>query len=120
MRRRDFLSLLGSAVSWPVMAVAQPSKVWRIGMLDTAPRDANTINMAAFLKGLRDLGYVEGQNLFIVYRPAGGRSERIPELIAALRDSRPDLVVVRGMPEAVALKAAALTIPIVFTAVLIR
>jgi putative ABC transport system substrate-binding protein len=67
MRRREFIgSLIGTAVAWPLAASAQqPAKVYRIGMLDTASRELNAVNLTAFQKGLREFGYVEGENLAI-------------------------------------------------------
>ena len=83
MRRRDFISLLGGAAAWPLAARAQQAgKVWRIGMLETIAVGLNAANLDAFRKGLRELGYIEGQNLAIDYRSADGRSERFPELVA--------------------------------------
>ena len=86
MRRREFITLLGgAAVAWPLTVRAQQAgKVWRIGILDTATRELNTDNLAAFYKGLRDFGYVEGQNLIIEYRSANDRIERLPDLVSEL------------------------------------
>jgi putative tryptophan/tyrosine transport system substrate-binding protein len=119
MRRRDFVTLLGgAAVGWPLVARAQQvSKIWRIGMLDTASRELNSANMGVFLEKLREYGYVEGKNLIIDYRSAGGRNERLPELVSQLIGLNPDVVVLRGTPEALAVKNATSTIPVVMSAV---
>jgi putative ABC transport system substrate-binding protein len=77
MQRRDFVKLLGGAAVWPLAASAQqPSRVRRIGILDTAARDLNK-DIAALFEGLRNLGYIEGQNLIVEYRSADGRDERL-------------------------------------------
>src|SRR5262245_45738491 len=99
MRRREFITLLGGAVSWPLAAHAQQSgKVWRIGMLEMIAPTANSSNLDSFRKGLRDLGYVEGQNLIIDYRSADGRAERFPSLATELVQLKIDLFVTRGTP----------------------
>jgi putative ABC transport system substrate-binding protein len=119
MRRRDFITLIGcTAAAWPLAARAQRAgKVWRLGILDTATRELNTDNLAAFYKGLRNFGYVEGQNLIIEYRSANGRIEHLPDLVSELLRLNVDLIVVRGSPEVTALKNATSTIPVVMTAV---
>jgi putative ABC transport system substrate-binding protein len=117
LRRRDLITLLGGAAAWPLAARAQLNKVWRIGMLDTAPRELNAANMNAFLQSLRDLGYVEGQNLTIDYRTAAGSSEPLPGLVSELLGLKVDVIVLRGTPEAMAVKNATSTVPVVMTAV---
>jgi putative tryptophan/tyrosine transport system substrate-binding protein len=118
MKRREFMTLVGGAAAWPfVVRAQQGSKVWRIGILDTATREKNADNLDAFLKGLRDFGYVEGQNLVIDYRTDDGRSEQLPRLVSELLDLKVDAVVVRGTPEVLALKRASSTIPIVMSGV---
>ena len=113
MRRRDFIVAgLGS----PLLAFAQ-GKTWRIAMLDTATAELNLPNLEAFKKRLRELGYVERQNLFIEYRSADGRNERLPALATELISHNPDVIVVRGSPEIIAVKNATSTIPVVMSAV---
>ena len=116
MIRREFITLLGGAAAWPLSARAQ-AKVYAIGILETVPRAQNQANFAALLNGLRELGYVEGQNLRIDYRSADGQGERFPELVAELVRNRVDLIVTRGTPAARAAKAATTTIPIVMAAI---
>jgi putative ABC transport system substrate-binding protein len=120
MRRRDFIMLVSGAVAaWPLAAWAQQltDKVWRVGMLETAPPEASAANMAAFLKGLRELGYVVGQNLTIEYRSSDGHNERLPDLASDLVRLNVDLIVLRGTPQAVAVKNATSTIPVVMATV---
>jgi putative ABC transport system substrate-binding protein len=119
MRRREFIgSVIGTAAAWPLVAQAQqPAKVCRIGMLDTASRELNAVNLTAFQKGLREFGYVEGENLVIEYRSAEGHSERLPDLVSELLRLKVDVIVVRGTPEVLAVKNATTTIPVVMTAV---
>ena len=91
---------------------AQSGKVYRIGMLETTSESANRANLDAFLKGLREAGYVEGENIVIDYRSAEGRADRYPELAAELVRAKPDVIVTRGFAAARAAKNAG-TIPIV-------
>jgi putative ABC transport system substrate-binding protein len=114
MRRRDFLTLLGSAAAWPLAARAQQPR--RIGVLETTSRELNAANLSAFQKGMRELGYVEGQNLLLEYRSADGRTERFPGLAAELVDLKVDVIVTRGTPAALAARKATETIPIVMAA----
>jgi putative ABC transport system substrate-binding protein len=118
MKRREFISLLGgAAATWPLATRAQQGgQVSRIGMLETTSRELNAANLSAFQRGLRELGYVEGQNLLLEYRSADGRTERFPGLAAELLDLKVDVVVTRGTPAALAVKKATLTIPIVMAA----
>src|SRR5215471_12061786 len=110
-----FLAL--GVVLGPLGAQAQPSgKVWRIGMLETTSPTLNVANLDAFRQGLRDLGYVEGQNLVITYRSADGRPERFPALATELVRLPVDLILTRGTPAALAAKQATHgTIPVVIT-----
>ncbi len=118
MKRRDFVTLLvGAAVGWPFVASAQQAgKVYRIGILETRPAAQNADNFNALRKGLRDLGYVEGQNLVIEYRSSEGRAERFPDLASELVSLKVDLIVTRGSPAAKAAKNATGTIPVVMAA----
>jgi len=119
MRRRDFIILLGGATAaWPLSAGAQQAgKIWRIGMLENTSRSVNAANFDAFRQGMRELGYVEGQNLVIEYRSVDGRSERYPELAADLVRLKVDLIVTRGTPAVLAAKSASATIPVVMAAI---
>src|SRR5215831_6873579 len=107
-----FLAL--GVVLGPLGAQAQPSgKVWRIGMLETTSPTLNVANLDAFRQGLRDLGYVEGQNFVIEYRSADGRPERFPALATELVSLKVDVIVTRGTPAVLAAKKATGSIPIV-------
>jgi ABC-type uncharacterized transport system substrate-binding protein len=119
MRRREFIALVGGvAVAWARMANAQQAgRIYRIGMLETISPALNTANYDAFHQTLRQLGYIEGQNLVIEYRSADGRSERFPALAAELVGLRVDVIVTRGTPAALAAKQATVTIPVVMAAI---
>jgi putative tryptophan/tyrosine transport system substrate-binding protein len=109
MKRREFMSLLGGA--------AAAGGVRRIGMLETVSPALNAAQLDAFRKGLRELGYVEGQTYAIEYRSADGYANRFPELAAELVRLGVDLIVVRGTPAAIAAKNANGTIPVVMASV---
>ncbi len=112
MRRREFLSALGSAaVSWPLAARAQ-QKVWRIGYLSSL--SGPSAMSRSFVQGLRELGHIEGENLIVEYRLAMGKNERLPELAADLVRARVDLIATEGTPSTKAAMQATSTIPIVF------
>jgi putative ABC transport system substrate-binding protein len=91
-------------------------QVWRIGVLETTSRELNAANLFAFQKGMRELGYVGGQNLLLDYRSADGRAERFPSLAAELVDLKVDVIVTRGAAASLAAKQATATIPIVMAA----
>jgi putative tryptophan/tyrosine transport system substrate-binding protein len=118
LRRRQFITLLsGAAAAWPLAARAQQSgRVWRIGVLETTSIDLNAANFEAFRQSLRDLGYIEEQNLIIEYRSAEGRGERFADLAADLLRLNVDLIVTRGTPAVLAAKGATTTTPIVMAA----
>jgi len=112
MKRRDFITLLGgAAAAWPLAARAQqPAKVVRLGYLAPA-RLPNLIE--ALRAGLRDFGYVEGQNLAIEYRFALGQSKSYDELARELISLDPSAIVLTGTPAALAAKRQTTTIPII-------
>src|SRR3954471_2300803 len=100
MRRRQFIAGFGAAsvAGLPAAWGQQPGKVWRIGMLDTAPATLNAAAIGAFRQELRRLGYIDGANLIIEYRSSAGRTERFPDLAAELLRLDVDLIVTRGTP----------------------
>lgn len=120
MRRRDFIAALAWATAVGTRRDAgarQTPRVWRIGMLDTAPARLNGPNLEAFHKRLQELGYIEGENLKVEYRSADGRVEHLPHLVSELLGSGPDIIVLRGTPEALAVKNATTRTPVVMSAV---
>jgi putative ABC transport system substrate-binding protein len=118
LKRREFITLLGGAAAWPLGARAQQAgKIWRVGMLDNTSPSLNAANVDAFRQGMRELGYVEGQNLLIEYRSVDGRNERYPEMAADLVRLKVDVIVTRGTPALLAAKSATAAIPIVMAAI---
>jgi putative tryptophan/tyrosine transport system substrate-binding protein len=85
-----------------VSALAQPAKVYRIGMLDVTPQDANRANLNAFRQGMREAGYVEGRDFVLDYRSADGQQNRFAQLAAELARARPDVIVTRTTRAALA------------------
>jgi putative tryptophan/tyrosine transport system substrate-binding protein len=115
VNRRQFITLLGGAVAaWPLAASAQQAgKVYRIGFLGNDPTIPMTAAGAAFRDGLRDSGFIEGENILIDWRFAEGRADRYAELAATLVRLRMDLIVASSGLSAMAAKQATKAIPIV-------
>ena len=117
MRRRQFIALLGGAAAWPLAAQAQQAaKVFRIGFLFYGSSGPSP-ELDAFRRGLREFGYIEGQNIAVEYRFASGQVERLPDLAAELVRLKPDVIVAPATPASLAAKQATGTIPIVFAGV---
>jgi putative tryptophan/tyrosine transport system substrate-binding protein len=119
MRRREFIGLVGSAgVAFPLAARAQKSgKVYRIGKLAAGTLDSRKPLYEAFMHSMRELGYVEGQNLVIEQRHADDHYERLPGLTQELLSWQPDVLLVSQTPAALAAKAASSSVPIVMVSV---
>ncbi len=120
MRRREFIALLGcAAVTWPFAVCAQqPPKVARIGCLVTGSLESPEARamLDPFRQGLREHGYVEGQNIVIEYRSADGKIERFQHLATELTNLKLDLILAPNTPAARAVQHATTTIPIVVPA----
>jgi putative ABC transport system substrate-binding protein len=119
MRRREFIGLLGGAAAWPLAARAQQlSRVWRIGGLSPGmPGQSQSPPLQAFRQGLRDVGYVEGQNLAILWKFGEDSVDRLAILADEIVGSRVDVIFAVNTSAALAAKNATSTIPIVVTRV---
>ena len=117
MKRREFITLLGGVATWPFVAWAQQSSTMRhIGFLGPLSEQTQLQWTTAFLKGLRDHGWIEGTTISIDYRWAEGRSDRFAELAAELVQRNVGVIVTAGTEPTLAVKQATASIPIVFAA----
>ena len=116
MNRRDFITLLGAAAAWPLVARAQKQPMPVVGFLHVASAEPNTNVVVGFRQGLRDTGFIDGQNVAIDFRWAEGRYDRLPALAADLvRRQVAVIFAAGGSAPAQAAKAATDKIPIVFS-----
>jgi putative ABC transport system substrate-binding protein len=115
MKRRDFITFLGgAAATWPIAVRAQQASMPVIGFFNSGKSSAQTNNLAAFRKGLKEAGFAEGENVVIQFRWAENQFDRLPSLASEVIASRPAIIVSNTLA-ALQAKAATTTIPIVFT-----
>src|SRR5262245_16940109 len=110
LKRREFITLLGGTAAWPVVAArAQPSTMPAVGFLNSSSPEAFPDRLRAFHRGLKDSGFVEGENVAIVYRWAENQFDRLPELAADLVRRQVKVIAV-NTPAALPAKAATASI----------
>jgi putative ABC transport system substrate-binding protein len=116
VKRREFITLMlgGAATVWPLAASAQQPAMPLVGFVSSRSTDGSARPAAAFVKGLGETGYVEGQNVLVEYHWLGGQNDRLPSLMSDLVRRRVAVIATLGDPPTLAAKAASATIPIAF------
>ena len=96
MRRREFIALLGGAVTWPMVGLAQQARLYKIGVISAGSVSASARANPAFVQALSELGWVEGKNILFEYRYADNRLERLPIFATELVGLNVDIIVAIG------------------------